>query len=130
MFTIEQIKQAHAKVKSGADFPNYVKDMKALGVQRYEHYLENGRTQYYGADGYQVAGPAKYTALNISNESSTEALQQALAIHQQGKTDYLTFSREALEAGVEKWIVDLVGMTCTYYDKKGNLMVLEEIPAA
>ena len=32
MFTAEQIITAHSKVKSGADFPNYIKDIKALGV--------------------------------------------------------------------------------------------------
>lgn len=31
MFTVEQIETAHAKVKSGADFPNYIKEIKELG---------------------------------------------------------------------------------------------------
>jgi hypothetical protein len=35
MFTIEQIKQAHVKVKSGADFPAYIKYLKQLGVRYY-----------------------------------------------------------------------------------------------
>ncbi len=28
MFTVEQIKTAHSKVKSGADFPAYIQDIK------------------------------------------------------------------------------------------------------
>ena len=32
MFTIQQIKDAHSKVKSGADFPQYMQDIIALGV--------------------------------------------------------------------------------------------------
>lgn len=32
MFTVEQIKTAHSKVKSGADFPAYIQDIKKLGV--------------------------------------------------------------------------------------------------
>ena len=47
---------------------------------------------------------------------------------QQGKTDYLTVCRQAAEAGVEKWIVDLEKMTCTYYDKAGNSLLVEIIP--
>ena len=31
MFTAEQIKAAHSKVQSGADFPAYIKAIKALG---------------------------------------------------------------------------------------------------
>ena len=34
MFTIQQIKEAHSKVKSGSDFPKYVQDIIALGVLR------------------------------------------------------------------------------------------------
>ena len=39
MFTAEQIKAAHSKVKSGADFPGYIKEIKALGVTHYEAYV-------------------------------------------------------------------------------------------
>jgi hypothetical protein len=30
MFTLEQIKQAHSQVKSGADFPRYIQTIKIL----------------------------------------------------------------------------------------------------
>jgi hypothetical protein len=36
MFAIEQIKAAHSKVKSGADFLNYVQDLIKLGITSYE----------------------------------------------------------------------------------------------
>lgn len=36
MFTIHQIKEAHAKVKTGADFPSYIQDLTALGIERYD----------------------------------------------------------------------------------------------
>lgn len=29
---------------------------------------------------------------------------------------------------IEKWIVSLHALTCTYYDKKGNLVLTEQIP--
>ena len=35
-FTIGQIKQAHQKMKSGADFPNYIQALKNLGIARFE----------------------------------------------------------------------------------------------
>ena len=31
-FTIDEIKAEHQKVKSGADFPNYIQQIKQLGV--------------------------------------------------------------------------------------------------
>jgi len=41
----------------------------------------------------------------------------------------MTFCNEAAKAGVEKWIVDTQKMTCTYYDKLGNVMLEEKIPS-
>ena len=51
-----------------------------------------------------------------------------LKTHQQGGTDYPTFCNDCAKSGVEKWIVDMKRMTCTYYDKKGNEMLVEQIP--
>ena len=36
MFTIAQIKEAHSRVKSGADFPTYIQDLIELGVKGYD----------------------------------------------------------------------------------------------
>lgn len=33
MFTVEQIETAHDKVKTGADFPNYIQEIKQMGVK-------------------------------------------------------------------------------------------------
>ncbi|RZL65040.1 MAG: DUF1398 domain-containing protein, partial [Pedobacter sp.] len=38
MFNIEQIRAAEEKVKTGADFPQLAKDLKDLGVLRFDVY--------------------------------------------------------------------------------------------
>ena len=129
MFTIHQIKEAHAKVKSGADFPAYVQELKALGVVSYNNYVSDGHTDYFGANNFSTSAEAKYPAMEISPAGSKEKLQQALTIHQQGQTNYPTFCKQAAEAGVEKWTVHMIEMTCTYYDKAGNKLIVETIPA-
>jgi uncharacterized protein YbcV (DUF1398 family) len=128
MFTIDQIKQAHSKVKSGADFPTYVQELKKLGVISYDNYLADGHTDYSGADNFRVTGTAKYPAMEISDSRSKEKLTHTLEIHQQGGTDYPTFCRQAAEAGVEKWTVHITNLTCTYYDKEVEAMLVEAIP--
>ncbi|MBO9661220.1 MAG: DUF1398 family protein, partial [Chitinophagaceae bacterium] len=35
MFTLEEITAAHAKVRSGSDFPGYIRDLKKLSVKGY-----------------------------------------------------------------------------------------------
>lgn len=129
MFTLDQIKTTHARVKSGADFPQYVADINALGVLRYTQYVTDGTTVYTGHD-HKVASPAKYDPFLVAETADIDQLQHHLKIHQEGKTDYLTFCRQAAKDGVEKWIVDTIALTCTYYDKSGNAILTEVIPAA
>ena len=127
MFTIEQIKTAHSKVKSGADFPGYIQEMRSLGVIAYEHFVSDGHIEYYGANEFKISAPAKWPLVEVAETGSAEKLKYALAIHQQGKTDYPTFCNQSAEAGVEKWIVDITKMVCVYYDMAGNQLLLEAI---
>lgn len=127
-FTIDQIKAAHAKVKSGADFPNYVQDLIKLGITHYDTYVRDGHTRYFGNEDHQVQSEPKYPALTIPSSGNGEQFKYYLKIHQQGQTDYPTFCSHAAETGVEKWTVDTVSMTCTYFDKAGNTMLVEQVP--
>ncbi|OZI06577.1 phage envelope protein [Siphonobacter sp. BAB-5385] len=129
MFTLDQIHEIHSNVKSGADFPQYVQELKALGVNYYDLYVADGRAVYTGANGFQLSSEAQYPALPISEESSIDQLKHALLIHQQGQTDYLTFCQQAAQAGVEKWTTHMLDLTVVYYDPAGNPLVTEAIPA-
>jgi len=128
MFTVEQIEQAHAKVKSGADFPQYIRDIKQLGVVAFETWTTDSRTVYWGENGYSTQSLPKYDKLTIASESDKTKFSQCLKLHQQGKTDYYTFCSHCAETGVEKWVVRFDEMSCTYYDATGNVMLIESIP--
>lgn len=128
MFTIDQIKQAHSKVKSGADFPAYIKEIKLLGVISYETFVANGHTNYSGANDYRVSSVGKYDNLSISSHINTEQFKIDLKAHQQGKTDFLTFCKDCAKSGIEKWVVSLDKMTCTYFDKSEKEILVENIP--
>ena len=128
MFTIEQIKAAHSKVKSGADFPAFIQDIKKLGVIYYKTLVANGNTEYYGADHYKVASGAGYDALIIAGTSNADQFWADLKAHQQGKTDFPTFCNNCAETGIAEWVVDTEKMSCTYYDKAGNEILVEQIP--
>lgn len=128
MFTIDQIKQAHSKVKTGADFPRYVQDLIQLGVTSYSSYLMDGHIEYAGRNGFRLTSAAVHPAREIATESDSEKLKHYIEIHQQGGSDYPTICGQAAETGVEKWTVDMVAMTCTYYDKAGSKMLVELIP--
>ena len=128
MFTVEQIKAAHSKVKSGADFPAYIKEIKTLGVTHYEAYVTDGHIDYHGANDHTAKVPAKYDPLVITDASDSKQFKKELLSHQQGKTDFLTFIKMCATFGIEKWAICMDKMTCTYYDKTGNGILVEHIP--
>jgi len=128
MFTLEQLKSAHAKVQSGADFPAYIKEIKQLGVRSYTTYVTDGHTDYYGVDNYKVSTSNKYDALAIATKSNVEDFKKDLKAHQLGETNYPTFCSDCAKSGVEKWVVCMDKMTCTYYDFEGRELLAEVIP--
>jgi uncharacterized protein YbcV (DUF1398 family) len=128
MFTVEQIKAAHGKVNSGADFPSYIKEIKELGVTHYEAYVADGHIDYHGANNYTAKVPEKYEPLTIADIPKIEQFKAELIAHQQGKTDYLTFIKMCAEKGIEKWEIRMDKMTCTYFDRAGNEILVEQIP--
>lgn len=128
MFTVKEIQEAHAKVKSGADFPKYIQEIKKIGVTSFETCVKDSLTNYFGRNDFSVQSASKYYDLTISDNLNKGEFARLLKIHQQGETDYLTFCNHCAEIGVEKWIVDLGALTCTYYDKKSDLVLTEQIP--
>ncbi len=130
MFTVEQIELAHTKVKSGAEFPKYIQEIKEIGVTAFETWVTDSHTMYFGKNNFQTKSQPKYEELEIANHSDKEKFDHYLKIHQKGETDYFTFCNHCAETGIEKWLVNLEKMTCTYYDKAENEILVEIVPSA
>ena len=128
MFTLEQIKAAHSKVKSGSDFPQYIRSLKALGVDHYTTKVDDGTNEYFGCADFKIESEPKYLKLTVADKVESQKFEEYLKAHQQGKSDYLTFCNQAAKTGVESWTVLLDKMTCTYYDKTGNSILIENVP--
>ena len=128
MFSIDQIKAAHAKVKTGADFPNYIQDIINLGVKGYDTIVTDGRVSYYGENDFEVSTEKKYDAIAVAAVANKERFIEYLVMHQDGQTDYPSFCKHAAICGIAKWRVDIIEMTCTYYDTANNPILIEKIP--
>lgn len=128
MFTADQIKAEHAKVKSGADFPRYVQTLKSLGINHYDYQVADGSCTFYGNDSHEAKWTSKYSSLRIAPVPSKEKLSHAITIHQQGQTDFTTFVHHAAEAGVAIWTTDLKQMHVIYKDRNGTTILAEPIP--
>ena len=127
MFTIVQIKEAHSKVKSGADFPAYIQDLIKLGVQGYDIFVNDGHEEYFGAENYRVAATKTYDTIAVAPLANKERFIEFLVMHQEGQTDYLTFCNHAAQCGIAKWSVNIMEMTCTYFDQLGSAIIIEKI---
>ncbi len=130
MFTVEGIELAHSRIKSGTDFPKYINDIKQMGVVAFETWVSDNHTVYYGKENFKTQSKSKYETLPIEKNVDREKFAECLKNHQQGETDYYTFCKHCSETGIERWYVDLAGMTCTYYDFAGSEILTENIPAS
>jgi uncharacterized protein YbcV (DUF1398 family) len=129
MFTLEQIKKAHDKVQTGADFPIYIQELIDLGVEGYDTLINDGHVAYYGIEEYSVSTDKKYDKIKIAATANKERFIEFLVMHQDGQTDYFTFCQQAAQSGIAKSRIDIIEMTCTYFDASANAIIIEKIPS-
>jgi uncharacterized protein YbcV (DUF1398 family) len=48
-------------------------------------------------------------------------------MHQDGQTDYFTFVNK--QPNLESLRIDIIEMTCTYFDASANAIIIEKIPS-
>lgn len=129
MFTLQQIHDAHAKVKSGADFPQYMQDIIDLGVTSFETFVHDNHTDYKGKNNFSISSEGFAETLIVADDCNAKQFKADLKAHQQGQTYYMTFLNDCAKSGIEKWTVLMDRMTCTYFDKKGEAILVEKIPS-
>lgn len=127
MFTIEQIDELHDRLGSAKTFPEYVRALKALGVERSDSYLADGHSEYFAQGGHRVVSPAEHEVLPVAETGQRETFLQHLRRHELRETTYTEMSRGLAQSGIEKWTIDTGKMTMTFYDKAGTEMLVEQI---
>jgi uncharacterized protein YbcV (DUF1398 family) len=127
MFTIEQINDLHAHLGKAETLVEYARALNAIGVEKYDSYLRDGHSEYFGKRGHKVISLPAHDVLSIAEKSNRENFLKHLKLHEQGKTTYIEMSKGLAESGIEKWTVDTSKMTMVFYDKAGNEMLVEKI---
>ena len=127
MFTLDQIDDLHGRLGSANTFPEYVRAIKAIGVQRADSYLADGHSEYFGQGGHRVVSPPVHEAFAVAETGQRETFLEHLKRHERSETTYLEMSRGLAQSGIEKWTIDTARMTMTFYDKAGKEMLVEQI---
>ena len=127
MFTLDQINDIHQRLGKQATLPEYLQALKVIGVDKYDSFISDGHSEYFGKDDQKVVSPPVHIKFTIADTSNREAMLMHLNLHNEGKTNYLEMSQGLADNGVEKWSFDTTKMTITYYDKGGGEMLVEAI---
>lgn len=127
-FSIAAIQEAH-ELYTGPDFPKLIKVFKAMGMKTNSFNLETGVVTYTNSLGEKLVSEGIKVDFNIVEKGNYEGAIIALQRNQRGESDFYTFCNEVAKAGVYKWVIDLDKMTCAYFDKVEQVIIIESIPA-
>ncbi len=97
-------------------------------MKSYTTFVYDGHWEYQGSNNFILTSWAKYESLVINTTIDKDWFIANLKLHQQWKTDYMTFCGDAAQAGIVKWIMDLETMDCIYCDSTDNHILVEKIP--
>jgi uncharacterized protein YbcV (DUF1398 family) len=127
MFTLDQINDIHERLGKQATLPQYLQALKKIGVEKYDSFISDGHSEYFGSDSQKVVSPPLHEKLPIAKTSRREGLLKHLNLHNQGKTNYLEMSKGLADSGIERWSFDTSKMTITYIDIEGHRILVETI---
>lgn len=108
--------------KMNTPFPESLKRLKEMGVERYFMDLVNMEKIYYSDNNESVRLPLKImNTPAINSEMNEEKVVATLREIQQDKIDYPTFIRGIMDNGVYGYIVFLSGRKAVYLGRKGEM---------
>lgn len=123
----QSIEQAvHAEENAGG-FAQLMRELKKLGVKRYDYLVAEGVYRYYDEESsvdLKLNGVPK----EVSDQSDREAIKSAVKRAQAGEFDFEKFCELAGKAGVPFWTSDLIAKKVTYFDNHQQALVVEPIP--
>jgi uncharacterized protein YbcV (DUF1398 family) len=127
MFTWAQIEEMHGRLGLAETLADYLRGLAALGVVRFESFVSDGHTEFFGAGGQRVVSPTHHEVLRVAEDSDRDAFLEHLRQHVARETSYLDMSRGLADSGVEKWVADTAALTMTYRGRDGVVLLVDQI---
>lgn len=127
MFTLNQINDIYGRLGKQTTLAEYLNALKDIGVVRYDSFIIDGHSEYYGNNNQKVVSPQVHEKLDISNTSDKDSMLTHLRLHEQGKTNYFEMSKVLAASGIEKWTFDTINMTITYHGNDKCEILVEDI---
>ena len=127
MFTLEQITDIHDRLGNRETLGGYLRALGVIGVEAYDSYITDGHSEYFGADGQKLVGPAFHEMFAIAETCDKEQLLPYMQQVERGGIGYVEMSKALADNGVEKWRFDTERLTITYFSKSGDVLLAEGV---
>jgi uncharacterized protein YbcV (DUF1398 family) len=127
VFTLAQIDDLHARLGRAETLADYLRGLAGIGVARFESFLVDGHSEFFGADGQRVVSPAHHDELTVAEVSDRAAFLDHLQRHSNNETSYVEMSAGLAASGVEKWVADTRALTMTYCDRAGVALLVDKV---
>jgi uncharacterized protein YbcV (DUF1398 family) len=82
MFTLDQINDIHDSLGNAETLSQYLEALKNIGVEKYDSFIADGHSEYFGKDGHKVVSPSVHEKLSIAEASNRENFLKHLNLHQ------------------------------------------------
>jgi uncharacterized protein YbcV (DUF1398 family) len=101
-------------------FPEIVRQLIMVGVERYHQDLLRSERTYYLPDGESEVVPNDCVATVPATSFSAAGVEAAVRAVQAGAINYKEFCRRAMAAGCVGYIVSIAGKRVVYYGRTGD----------
>lgn len=111
-------------------FGEVVGRLIAAGIERYHVDLVRGESTYFMPDGDSHRVIYEAIGTRPADSFSAGGVLAAVRSIQAGRTKYLTFCRQIMDAGCVGYLVSMQGKRAVYYGRSGETYVEPFPPAA
>jgi uncharacterized protein YbcV (DUF1398 family) len=102
------------------DFPEVVRRLSALGVERYHADYSRQELTYYLPDGDSCVVPSPHAATPVAADFSASGVAAAVGQSQRGEHAYHDFVRKTMAAGCVGYFVQITGRRAIYFGRSGD----------
>ena len=127
MVTLAEIDAVHELLGHADTLAEHCRALADLGVTGYDSHVVDGRTVFRTTDGDELVTPAHHEVVALATEPDHAEAHATLARASAGEVGYVEMSRLLGAAGLERWSVDTQGLTMTYLDVRGRVVLVEQL---
>lgn len=120
---------SHGSLADTLSFPEVVKRLMQVNVERYSVDLVRMEKYFYGKNGETYLQKIDFEgAQPIAEDFVSEQVGRAVRSIQQGKINYLEFLKEIMVSGTSNYTVYIDGKQVVYFGRKGETHI-EQFPS-